>query len=87
MKRFRAKQITQLIDRMPPTCRTFWAPQIHVDGQWCCLSDDHTQTGIVETESEWKALEKAEAAAAEERDRIYEQLQKAKESAKHVHGI
>lgn len=59
MKRFRAKQITQLISRTPPTFRTFWAPQIYLDGQWCCLSDDHTQTGIVEMESEWEALEAA----------------------------
>lgn len=63
MKRFRAKQITNIISRTPPTFRTFWAPQIHVDGQWCCLSDD--QTGIVQMESEWEALKKAEAAAGE----------------------
>ncbi|MGG3839681.1 hypothetical protein ABEV00_22000 [Paenibacillus thiaminolyticus] len=67
MKRFRAKQITNLISRTPPTFRTFWAPQIYLDGQWCCLSDDHTQTGIVEMESEWKAHEKAEAAYLEYR--------------------
>ncbi|NGP62687.1 hypothetical protein FLT15_31750 [Paenibacillus thiaminolyticus] len=65
MKRFRANQITKLISRKPPVCRTFWVPQIHVDGRWCCLSDNSYPTGIVEAKSEWEARKKAEAALRE----------------------
>ncbi|WP_438350425.1 hypothetical protein ACP8HI_07155 [Paenibacillus sp. FA6] len=57
--RIRLKENTYLIPSKPPSTLKVLHPQIKVDGNWCYIKDESTQTKLAEANDEIHAYKQA----------------------------